>query len=346
MCKQPLGPYVALRRKTLGLSQSDLASYLHYTNQAISSFESGETSPTLSVLPPLADFLRLSLDDLMQEKENPVPAPEKNPPFNAGVICANLSALRHSRGLSQGQEGEAIGVSRRTIINYEQGQSIPSLDALSKILSFYDISCSSFFYDSIPEPPEYLAKRARSPKTTLFGVFILGLLVGGGVSSAIFLPRFLNPSSNSSATSSAPYQFNSSMTSEDNSSGVTASSEAIPELKKLTIITTSGKGDQAGIVRGYTLNLTLFVEGTFDFTPVNKTVYPLSWSIDGFGEDVSQISWKDVEPYPVIQLSCPSTVKAGIVFRINAVVASSADPTRQVRATPIDITVYGPSSSI
>src|SRR5574344_705840 len=134
MEKGLLGPFVAQRRKSLGYSQSDLALSIHYTNQSISSFEKGGTSPSISVLPALADFLHLSLDDLIAQKDTPTPFQGSNPPFDNDRVRKNLIALRRNKGYSQSEEGKRLGVSRRTVIHYENGTSIPSLDVLCALL--------------------------------------------------------------------------------------------------------------------------------------------------------------------------------------------------------------------
>ena len=59
-----LGSFVSSRRKTLGLTQQNLAESLGYTVQAISKFENGQSEMDLSSLPELAKALGLSLDDL------------------------------------------------------------------------------------------------------------------------------------------------------------------------------------------------------------------------------------------------------------------------------------------
>lgn len=65
---------IALLRKQRGLTQEGLANALGVTNQAVSKWESGQNCPDISLLPRIADLLRVSLDELMGRK--PLPGTE------------------------------------------------------------------------------------------------------------------------------------------------------------------------------------------------------------------------------------------------------------------------------
>ena len=45
----------------------------------------------------------------------------------------SLRAARVDRGLSQQQFGDAVGVSKSTVISWESGKTLPNLDKVSKI---------------------------------------------------------------------------------------------------------------------------------------------------------------------------------------------------------------------
>jgi transcriptional regulator with XRE-family HTH domain len=322
-----LGSFVGARRKSLSLSQSDLAESLHYTNQAISSFEKGETSPSVAMLPSLANVLKLSIDDLLAQETNPAPFTKENPPFDHSIISANLAALRRNHHYSQNDEGRYFGVSRRTIIHYEQDESIPTLDVLSSILSLYKIKPSVFFYQRIP-----LNEPAKTPLPKLLLLLAAGFLLGGGVASAILVPSL------SKNSSSAPYQYESGST--DSSSSKTDSSSPINGLNKLVIITTTGQARNASVYVGTTLTLTLYAESSFDFTSTIPTAYSLTWSINGWGADVSGITHQAGTTYPCEDFSVSSTTKPGIGFRVSCRLTSLKDASRYFDAEIIDVTVY------
>lgn len=60
---------IAVLRKSRKLNQSELADQLHYSNKAVSKWETGETMPDVSVLKQVADFFNVTIDDLISNKE-------------------------------------------------------------------------------------------------------------------------------------------------------------------------------------------------------------------------------------------------------------------------------------
>jgi transcriptional regulator with XRE-family HTH domain len=335
-----LSEFVAQRRKKLAKSQNGLANILSYTNQAISSFENGKTSPSISVLPSLADFLEMSLDDLLAKNPSPKPFEGKNPPFDGERIRKNIIALRNSQGLSQTQESAILGVSRRTIIHYENGSSFPSLDALEALLRHYGISGGSFFYEDLEEKLSYPSKKAAasSKKTLLF--FIFGFLLGGAVLSALIWP-LSHWAKTTPSTSSAPYQQGSSSSPSDSSAPLGGSaSSPIPGLSKFVVITSSGQSRSASVFVGSSLTLTLYTEESFDFTDKTETAYTLTWALLDWGQDLSGVHLAASSPYPCETLSVDASFKPGAVFDVQATLQSKTIASRVMKSEPLTITVY------
>ena len=79
MDAKKLGPFIASRRKELGLTQLLLAEKLHVTDKAVSRWERGVGLPDIQQLEALAEALDVSIVELMQarrrEKEQ-IPAEE------------------------------------------------------------------------------------------------------------------------------------------------------------------------------------------------------------------------------------------------------------------------------
>lgn len=63
------GALIAQRRKTLALSQAELAERLHVTDKAVSRWETGRGMPGLDSLEPLSEALGLSVSELLSGKE-------------------------------------------------------------------------------------------------------------------------------------------------------------------------------------------------------------------------------------------------------------------------------------
>jgi len=68
MNRNDLGSRIAQRRKELGMTQRELADGLGITDRAVSRWERGIGSPDISLLEPLAETLKMSIDELMTGK--------------------------------------------------------------------------------------------------------------------------------------------------------------------------------------------------------------------------------------------------------------------------------------
>lgn len=63
-----VGRNIAERREQLGMYQQDLAERLNVTRQAISSWETGKTEPSIGMIEKLAQVLRCKKTDLIENK--------------------------------------------------------------------------------------------------------------------------------------------------------------------------------------------------------------------------------------------------------------------------------------
>lgn len=88
-----IGKYIAARRKSLGLTQQELAGRLGVTNKAVSKWETGQGAPDVGTLTQLAGTLQVTVDELLRgEDAPPVSAPaepqkEENP-FSESAVYA------------------------------------------------------------------------------------------------------------------------------------------------------------------------------------------------------------------------------------------------------------------
>ena len=74
-----IGKRIAFLRKEKGLTQEELAQHMGISPQAVSKWENDQTCPDISALPKLAKLLGVSVDELLEGREN-LPAVRVLPP--------------------------------------------------------------------------------------------------------------------------------------------------------------------------------------------------------------------------------------------------------------------------
>ncbi len=63
-----IGENITFLRKKKGLTQDELAKELNISNQAVSKWEAGKCCPDIELLPVLAHFFEVSIDELLVSK--------------------------------------------------------------------------------------------------------------------------------------------------------------------------------------------------------------------------------------------------------------------------------------
>lgn len=69
MDNKKIGNFIAEKRKELGYSQKDLAEKLNITDKAVSKWETGRSTPDVSILISLANLLGVSVTELLNGEE-------------------------------------------------------------------------------------------------------------------------------------------------------------------------------------------------------------------------------------------------------------------------------------
>lgn len=70
------------------------------------------------------------------------------------TFAEKLKAIRMQAGISQEKLSAELGVTKRTIINYENGQTLPPIDVLPKIAKFFGVTIESL----ITEDEEFVSQ--------------------------------------------------------------------------------------------------------------------------------------------------------------------------------------------
>ena len=68
-----IGKRIALLRKEKGLTQEELATHMGVSPQAVSKWENDQTCPDISALPKLASLLGVTVDELLEGKQDLAP---------------------------------------------------------------------------------------------------------------------------------------------------------------------------------------------------------------------------------------------------------------------------------
>jgi transcriptional regulator with XRE-family HTH domain len=368
MNKQGLGAYVGERRKALSLTQGDLAKTLGYTTQGISKFEAGESQISILVLPKLANLLNESLDELLSQAKAPAPLKEPNPQFDNANLVANLIALRSQHNLSQEKEAEILGVSKRSIINYEQGESYPAIDTLQKLLAYYHISAKSFYFEKIsPLPLAAVHYRDPHKKGRPFWIALLclagvGLIVGctsplwsgylhgekalasatSAPTSATSAPTSASATATSESTSlPSSIPVSTSSTSSTTSSGTPVNDDLspyLPGLKTLTMETSDGVFGSIFMNPGrHTLKAD---SGAFVFDGNN---YALEFSLSNtdFGASLEPIA----DPYGEVTLVLADTASDSMGFSVNVKAYATAHPEAPVEGAYLTVHIWNPTTA-
>lgn len=173
----------------LRLTQTELASYVGYSPQAFSKFESGRLSISLLVAPSLANALNLTLDDLFARREND--SNLVNKPLDPETISIQLQFFRNARGLTQNEFAAKTGASVRSLRSYELGDAVPTLTFIDRLLEEFNIESSYILYKNPLMMDTNLAASIRSGQVrtkkkkqlyasllSIFSCFVAGVGIG------------------------------------------------------------------------------------------------------------------------------------------------------------------------
>ena len=78
-------------------------------------------------------------------------------------IGENIKSLRESRGLTQAQLGDAVGVSDKAVSTWESGKREPRMGAVEKLAAFFGLDKSELLFGAGYEKTAALAGDGLSP---------------------------------------------------------------------------------------------------------------------------------------------------------------------------------------
>lgn len=198
MAKEPISKYVAGRRRLLGMTQKDLADRLSYTAQAISRFESVDSAFPLEFAQALCLALDCSLDDIYSRNEGSTSfAPL---PFPIESIGSILKSRRVEAERSQDDIAAACGVTKRSLRNYENGRSYPSLQFLDRFCASIGLAPSKLSARKAEEPVVVAVAKKPFYQTKPFAFSVLAVLL---IALLLPIPFAFQPSVSTSSSPSS-----------------------------------------------------------------------------------------------------------------------------------------------
>lgn len=105
-------------RKSRGLSQQELATYLHTSKSSVNMYERGEREPGLEMLENIADYFNVDMDYLMGKTNiaNKTLMMNVKPGYQT-TLGERIKELRQRAGLTQEELAKEIGYSTKTSIS-------------------------------------------------------------------------------------------------------------------------------------------------------------------------------------------------------------------------------------
>ena len=110
MDAKSFGAFIADQRRTLGLTQAEVAARLHVTDKAVSRWERGVGLPDINTLEPLAQVLHLTLDELIHTGTSGT-GNGADSVFSAEPVCRSTSPCRMSAVIHPVLSGRAFAMS-------------------------------------------------------------------------------------------------------------------------------------------------------------------------------------------------------------------------------------------
>lgn len=226
--RKQIAELIANRRKELGYTQKEFADAIFYTPQAISKYETGLSEMDVSSLVPTCHFLELDADSLLRgiaEKKNDFCDTKY---FSPELFARNLLYAREGLLLTRAQVGAAVGLSDRSILNYEKGKGFPSLTDFAKMSDLYQMNPSVILFEELPKPAKGISRRV---KLAIALLSTLVAVIGAVVPTAIHLSKQQVPfelgKSSSFFSSITTSESSTSETSSVSDSSLTSTSSAI-----------------------------------------------------------------------------------------------------------------------
>ena len=161
------GHFLADLRIKKGLSQSDVADILGYTPQLVSLWEKDKAIPDLSVIGKYASILGIDLEGFIKCKNIKRNDYCNQYNFDIKKFSNNLKYLRKKNNLYQNDVASKLSVNVKSVLYWESGSSIPSIDNFLSLCDLYKLSIDELYF-VIEVDPIISEETTKSHKKALF----------------------------------------------------------------------------------------------------------------------------------------------------------------------------------
>lgn len=142
------GEKVRLLRTRQGLTQAELATWLHLASHShVSYLERGKSAPSIEVVVTLANALQIPLDYLLNDRVPASPLPSQiTTPLATSSFGEQLRRFRQQHGWTQTELANELTPRTQAYISYlEAGQKLPSVDVALQLAAILGHPIESFF---------------------------------------------------------------------------------------------------------------------------------------------------------------------------------------------------------
>ena len=184
MEKVNLGEFIYQRRKSLGLSQKDIADFLAVSVSSVFKWEKNERLPDLTLFGGLAKILKVDIESLVDCKEALNNSYDDENEFNIEAFSKFFATQRKINNYSLIDLSEKLNISYQTISKWEKQESLPNIYTLKQCSELFHISLVELYYGksfyTVEQNNKALEKHTKKKLYYILAsvVLIIGVFIG------------------------------------------------------------------------------------------------------------------------------------------------------------------------
>lgn len=146
-------------RQMRKIRQDEVAAYLNISRSAYTNIENNKRDPDTGTLIALADFFKVSLDDLFERT---------SPTIESGFKNTRLKELREKLELSATDVSKGLGIPVTRYAKYETGEAIPDINILYRLSDKYGVTIDYLLgHETMPQLTDNLGNTLSDVETKL-----------------------------------------------------------------------------------------------------------------------------------------------------------------------------------